>query len=271
MVASPDQVPAKRRLITRGLWAAALVLAAGSCAPTPREEGLLVFAAASLRDALNEIGVLYEDRTGTGAVFNFAGSNVLAQQILAAPDADVFLSADELWMDRVESAGLLEPETRRLVVSNRLVVIANGASSIELATLEELASADFRYLVIGDTEAVPAGRYARAVLTDPRVADGGLWERLADRIVPAADARAALGLVEATPGAIGIVYLSDARAAKSARTLLEVPPELGPRIRYVGAALRGRPELAAARAFLDFLASAEAGAILESHGFSALP
>ncbi len=253
------------------LGLAALALTAGSCAREPTEEPLLVFAASSLRDALSEVGRLFGERTGTPVDFNFAGSNVLAQQLLAAPEADLFLSANEAWMDRVESAGLLAAGTRRPFLSNRLVVVAHRDSPLRLAALSDLAAADFRHLALGDPDAVPAGLYARELLISVETAGGSLWDRLRDRVVAAPNVRAALGLVEAIPDTVAIVYASDVAAAGGARTLLEVPAELTPGIRYVAAAIAGRPRSAEAGAFLEFLSDPRAVATFAAHGFSPLP
>ena len=150
--------------------ALALTLFAACGGPQPSEEPeaaapaepvreVTVFAAASLRDALQEIGELY-GRVGGGApVFNFAGSNELAQQILAAPQADAFLSANEKWMDEVETAGRVAEGTRSALLSNRLVVVARTDAEFEVAGAADLATLTYRHLVLADPDAVPAGIY----------------------------------------------------------------------------------------------------------------
>lgn len=251
-------------VLTAGM---AALFACASCGPGESEDGqVAVFAAASLRDALQDLAGPFEDRTGVRAVFNFAGSNVLARQIEAAPTADVFLSANEAWMDHVEQAGRIVPETRRTFLSNRLVVIAHGDNPIQLESPIGLVKADFRFLSMGDPEAVPAGRYARRYLQSV----GGsrrLWDRLKGKAAPAPDVRAALALVEADPEILGIVYRSDAMSSKRVRVLYEVPPGEGPEIRYSGAVVREGGNGAAGRRFLEFVSGAEAARVFEGYGF----
>ena len=158
--------------------------------------GLVVFAAASLRDVVTEIGREYEQQTGTPIVFNFAGSNTLARQIEAAPAADVFLSANPRWVDFIEQRDLVAAGSRIDIASNRLVVIAHRDYPHTIDGLRYFAELPFKYLALANPEAVPAGMYARAELESRKVGDGTLWDRISDRIVPTLDVRAALGLPE---------------------------------------------------------------------------
>jgi molybdate transport system substrate-binding protein len=258
---------------TRALLCVAVIFA--GCSPRPHRGGerreLLVFAAASLKDVLGELSRPFETQTGISPVFNFAGSNVLALQIEASPQsAQVFLSADENWMDHVDKAGLIEPGSRRAFLSNRLVIIANRDNPLQLPSPAQLADADFRYLSLADPEAVPAGRYARRFMEHVAVGDTNLWTRVKDRVAPAPDVRAALALVEAQKEIIGIVYRTDAAISKKVRVVLDVPEELTPAIRYSCACIRNSRDAEAARAFLDFLASPEAVAVFRAHGFVTL-
>ncbi|HEX6884433.1 MAG TPA: molybdate ABC transporter substrate-binding protein, partial [Planctomycetota bacterium] len=163
-----------------------LLLAFASCSPPsgpgPRPE-LLVQAAVSTRDALLALEPGYESAHGVELVFNFGASGDLAGQILAGAPADLFLSADERELARVEAAGLVLADTRRELLSNQLVVIEPAAGpSLFTAPFEpaQLADLRLRFVSIGDPASVPAGRYARAWL-EAR----GLWSRLAARILPA--------------------------------------------------------------------------------------
>lgn len=231
-----------------------LVLSATLACGGARRE-ILVYAAASLRDAVTEAASSFE---GGSVVFNFAGSNTLAQQVLAGAPADLFLSADEKWMDEVERAGRVEPGTRVVLVENALVLVARSDSRLNLASPADLATASYRALALGDPRAVPAGRYAKAAL-------GATWEAVRDRIVPAPDVRAALALVESDPEIVGIVYRTDAAASGKIRTLHLF--ETSPPIRYAAAIVAGAPDPDGARAFLAHLRSREARAVFERHGF----
>lgn len=244
----------------------ALTLPVG-CSPDV-DSGPLVFAAASLQDALREVAEEFERRqSGSRVLFNFAGSNVLARQIEAGASADVFVSADEAWMDDLEERGLLQVGTRRSVASNHLVVISSRDASFEMESISDLTSLQLRHLAMGDPDAVPAGRYARRYLEGIPRGDGNLWQWARPLVVPAPDVRAALALVEADPDIVGIVYASDALVSAKVRVLYEVAPGEGPAIHYVGAvpSHASRPEQG--ESFLRFLCSSDAAAILHRYGF----
>ncbi|TDJ74620.1 MAG: molybdate ABC transporter substrate-binding protein [Planctomycetota bacterium] len=226
-------------------------------------EGLLVFAAASLRDACTELGRSFTARGGATVHFNFAGSNELAYQLLAGAHADVFLSADELQMDRVESAELLAAGSRRALLSNALVVIAPGAERAGPFSPTLLAQAD--RIAIAHPEAVPAGRYARAWLERE-----GIWETVRDRVAPAPHVRGALATVAAGGAPFGIVYRTDASSSDAVCVVFAVPGERVPPIRYPVARLARIEHEAEARAFLEFLAGDAARAIFERHGFGVI-
>lgn len=244
---------------------AGLLLLAGCRAePASSGPGPVVFAAASLGDAMTEIAAAWvADGGGTPRV-NVAGSNVLARQLVAAPGAaDVFLSADEAWLDVLDRQGLLAPGSRRTPVANRLAVIAARGSG--LRPVESAAGLDAltgRRWVLADPEAVPAGRYARGFLER-----AGLWDRLAGRRVPAADVRAALALVAADDTLVGIVYRTDAASDERVEVLYAVPAAAAPEIRYGAAALAAAPHPDVAARFLDFLAGPQATAVFQRLGF----
>lgn len=230
----------------------------------------MVYAAASLRDALFELADRFRAAEGIEPKFNLAGSNVLALQIDAAPAADVYLSADEQWMDFLAERGRIDPGTRRTFLSNRLVIVVNRDHPARRLDPTELAAPGFRFVSLADPEAVPAGRYAREYLAGVAVDGGDLWSALRARVVPAPDVRAALGLVEAEPDIAGIVYRTDARASAKVRVVHEVAPAAGPEIRYAAAVVTGAPNPEAGRRFLAFLESPDARAVFERHGFATI-
>lgn len=235
--------------------------------PQPAGE-LVVFAAASLRDVMLEQAVEFERLAGEALVFNFAGSNVLALQLEASPrSADVFLSANTYWMDRLAETTVVEPSSRVEFLSNRLVVVGARRSSLTVHELSDVAAPEVKYLALGNPRAVPAGIYARAALENVALDSQTLWQRVEARVAPAADVRGALALVEARSDALGIVYRTDARTSKRVRILLEIPASLTPPIVYSAAVLRqsNRPEQAGA--FVRFLRSDAARGIFERHGF----
>ncbi len=203
-----------------------------------------VFAAASLTDALTEIGADYEKRTGERIVFNFAASSTLARQIKDGAPADLFLSADEAKMDQVAVTD------RASVLSNTLVIV--GA---DIKSPRDLAG---KTVAIAEPSSVPAGIYAKQYLVQI-----GSWDAIAPKVVPTDNVRAALAAVQAGNADAAIVYKTDAKG----QFAFEVPREEGPRISYPFAVLRDAENPEGARRFLDHLRSKEALDIFAKHGF----
>ena len=257
------------------LWAIILVLvgsllaACGAQGSSDEKQEVNVFAAASLQDVIKELGQMYHQRTGAVPVYNFAGSNELARQILASSKADVFLTANEDWMNKVQEGGRVVTGTRTTLLSNRLTVVANNDSPYQLSNPADLATLTYRQLVLADPDAVPAGIYAKEWLSSqPNPGGAGtLWDMVSDRVVPALDVRAALALVESDPDLIGIVYRTDVVAADQVRILYEVPETVEPKIVYAAAAISGGPNTDGGRTFVDFLKTAEASDVFRRYGF----
>lgn len=246
-------------------WPALALLAA--CAPSSAPPGLTVYAAASLRDALAELTPELERASGAGVCFNFGSSGDLARQIVAADQADVFFSADEDELERVAAAGLVEPGTRRTLLSNQLVVIEpdDGAPSRFREPFEalQLADPELGLLSLGNPDAVPAGKYARAWLEQR-----GLWARVQAHVLPGVDVRAALAAVESGVVRAGIVYRTDAARSQKVRVVHAVPLADGPSIAYPLAVLAHRPNARAAALLVEALASETALAVFMRHGFA---
>ena len=246
----------------RSFVAALGTLIAGASRAAAGEE-VVVFAAASLSDALREIGAGFEARTSNRVVLSFGGSNDLARQIRAGAPAQVFVSASAERMDEVQAAGFVRPGDRVDLLSNRLVVIVPAGAATAPTKAEDLAAV--HHLALGDPAAVPAGIYARLWLEKR-----GLWERVRPHVVPTLDVRAALAAVESGNADAGIVYKTDAAVSKRVRVALAVPEEEAPRIVYP-AALLATAKGPAARAFFEHLRSPEARAVFERLGFEFLP
>lgn len=238
-------------------------LEAAPAAPPAVE--LTVYAAASLRDALDELGPACGKAAGAALRFNFGASNDLAHQILAANKADVFFSADEAWMDQVAAQGLVDAASRRSLLSNRLVVVAPADSTLSVASAADLAGPGVKRLSLANPDAVPAGKYAKAWLEK-----AGAWEKVKDKVAPTPDVRAALATVESGGVDAGIVYGTDAVIAKGVKVIFSVPVAEGPRVSYPIAALAERPHLESARRAVDCLAGAGGRAVFERHGFIVL-
>jgi len=224
---------------------------------------LLVFAAASLTNVLGELSQAYEKQSGHKVNLSFAASSVLARQIEAGGKADVFLSADQEWMDYLAERKLIDAKTRRDLVGNRLVLIAPADSKAQLTIAPgfKLAEAlgDGR-LATGDPDTVPVGRYARTALTNL-----GVWQSVADRLVRAENVRAALTYVARGEAPIGIVYSTDAQIDPKVRVIATFPDHSHAPITYPAAATASAVPDAAA--FLAFLGSAEAAPVWKKFGF----
>lgn len=220
--------------------------------------GILVFAAASLTESLQDLGKRFEAETGTRVEFSFGGSNDLARQIQAGAPADVFFSADTAKMDAVERAGLVRAADRVDLLSNSLVVVVPAASKAAVRRPEDLAA--LPRIAVADPAAVPAGVYARRWLEGL-----GLWARLEPRIVPTLDVRAALAAVETEAVPAAIAYRTDAAVARAARVAFEA--EGGPTITYVVAPLSSSRRRPAAEAFVRFLQGAAGRAEFRRRGF----
>lgn len=224
---------------------------------------LTVYAAASLTNAIGEIATRYEQAHASKVVTSYAGSSALAKQIDAGAPADVFISADLKWMDYLQGKQKIIPDTRKRLLSNKLVLIAPKGRGFRVKAEKgfDLAKAFDGRLCTGDMESVPAGIYARQALMSL-----GWWNSVKSRIVGTQDVRAALAFVERGECAAGIVYETDAKISGRTEIVAELPDEGHDPVIYPVAAVAGaRPE---ASAFIDYLSSAEAGDIFQKYGFT---
>lgn len=218
------------------------------------QERLLVFAAASLKNGLDEANAA----APVEVVASYAASSALARQIERGAPAQVFISADVDWMDYLEQKSLLLPGSRRDLLGNRLLWVVPASAAVPSDPLSALGPRG--RLALADPHHVPAGKYAKAALQ--RL---GVWSSVEKRIAPAENVRAALALVARGEAPLGIVYETDAKAEPKVTIAGRIDARLHPPIVYPAAALRGATP--AAQRYLAFLASARAAAIFEKHGF----
>ena len=227
--------------------------------------GPLVLAAASLQEALTEAAAAWTARKHARPVISFAGSPALARQIEAGAPADLFIPADEEWMDHVAAKGLLRKGTRAVLLSNRLVLIAPAGSRAILTIGRNFPLArtlGSGRLAMADPVSVPAGKYGKAAL-----ANLGVWPGVAGKIARVENVRAALALVERGEAPLGIVYATDARASAKVRVVGVFPASSHPPITYPLALLKTAPH-PEAEAFRRFLLSSEGKAIFARRGFA---
>jgi molybdate transport system substrate-binding protein len=244
-------------------WIVALLQGGPAHAGAPKNSELLVFAAVSLTNVLGDLSTDWQRKSDVPVKLSFAASSVLARQIEAGGKADVFIAADQEWMDYLQARGLIEKTTRRDLVANRLVLIAPADSRIELkiaAGFPLVAALDGRRLATGDPDTVPVGRYARSALTSL-----GLWNAIQHRLVRADNVRSAMMFVARGEAPLGIVYATDALVDPKVRIVDTFPANTHAPIDYPAAVVNGaRTE---ARQFIEFLASTGARDTWRKHGF----
>ena len=254
----------------RFLGIACLFLAGLVLLPLPAssaDKGPVIFAAASLKDALDAVNAEWSKKSGKSAVISYAGSSVLAKQIEEGAPAAVFISADLDWMDYLADRKLIKPDTRFDLLGNRLVLIAPKDSTLatEIAPGFPLAAliGDGR-LAMANTESVPAGKYGKAALTKL-----GVWDAVKDKVAQAENVRAALLLVSRGESPLGIVYATDAKADPNVKVLGVFPEDTHAPIIYPVAVTVGAKN-ADAEAFVAYLKSPEAKNLFEAQGFKVL-
>ncbi|MEA3541526.1 MAG: molybdate ABC transporter substrate-binding protein [Pseudomonadota bacterium] len=248
----------------------ALALLALLCAPlapaAAQQRGPLLLAAASMQEAMTAAADAWTARGHPRPVLSFAGSSALARQIRAGAPADLFVSADEDWMDDVEKAGLVMRGTRANLAGNRLVLVrpTNARLSLRIGRNMPIARAlgDGR-LAMANPDSVPAGKYGKAALTAL-----GVWPAVAPKVARADNVRAALALVERGATPLGIVYATDARAGNGVAIVGAFPESSHAPIRYPLARLTASRHRDA-EGFRRFLLSATGRSILKRYGFSA--
>lgn len=228
------------------------------------EQPLTVFAASSLKDVLEEAGKSYTAATKTPVRFSFDASSSLARQIEAGSPADVFVSADQEWMDYLATRNLIKAATRSNIVSNSLVLVAPAASTIKLRIapgfgLAKALGSKGR-LATGNPDSVPAGKYAKAALTKL-----GVWNDVKDRVIPADNVRTALNFVALGESPLGIVYATDARVSGKVRVVDTFPASSHEPIIYPAAATTAAS--ADAAGFVKFLGSDSARILFDKAGF----
>lgn len=241
-----------------------LLLTLPALAQSAEPRPLTVFAAASLKESLDEASAAWTKRSGQKVSISYAGSSALAKQIEQGAPADVFISADGEWMDYLQQRKLIDVGSRANLVGNRLVVIAPADSALRTLPLKPAALrqalGDGR-LAMAETTAVPAGRYGKQALMTL-----GLWDAVSGQLAQADNVRAAMAFVARGEAPLGIVYATDAQAELKVRVVAAIPDKTHGAIVYPVARLARTPP-AATNGFLTFLRSEQAKAIFKRAGF----
>ncbi len=248
-----------------GIFAAFVILLGSSCSPAAAEDKVLtVFAAASMKNALDDIDAAFTARTGVKVSASYAASSTLAKQIEQGAPADIFVSADTDWMDYAVGKKDINESTRVNLLGNSIVLIAPKDSRIDNVTIApgfDLAklAGDGR-IATGDVRSVPVGKYAKAALEKL-----GAWPAAEPKFAMADSVRAALTLVARSEATLGIVYSTDAKVEPGVKIVGTFPADTHSPIIYpVAATANAKPE---AKEYLDYLHSAAAKAVLEKYGF----
>ncbi|HTB01737.1 MAG TPA: molybdate ABC transporter substrate-binding protein [Bradyrhizobium sp.] len=249
-------------------FAALVILCGSALSPAlAQDKSVTVFAAASMKNALDDIDTAFTAKTGVKVAASYAASSTLARQIEQGAPADIFLSADIDWMDYATSKKTINESTRVNLLGNSIVLIAPKDSKIDNVTIEQgfdLAKlAGDGKIATGDVKAVPVGKYAKAALEKL-----GAWQAAEPKFAMAESVRAALTLVARGEAVLGIVYSTDAKVEPGVKIVATFPADSHPPIIYpVAATATAKPEAAS---YLDFLRSSAAKATLEKYGFTYL-
>lgn len=239
-----------------------------SCSPngesTRTEDAtpLMVSAAISLTDALEDIKKVYQKNHNVAITFNLGGSGKLAQQIKHGAPSDVFISANQYWMDTLENEALIIEETRESVTRNRIVLISKRESNLSVSEMKDINNEKVKRIAIGNPASVPAGKYAKQTLKSLH-----LWESIEDRLVYAKDVRQVLTYVETGNAELGFVYASDALLSDEVQVVATAKPTTHDPIIYPAAVIAGTKQKEAAKTFVEFLKTEKAQEIFKKYGF----
>ena len=229
-------------------------------------EKVTVFAAASLTNAMQDIAADYTKAKYVQVVASYASSSTLARQIEAGAPADIFISADQKWMDYAASKNAVDASSRITLLTNSLVVIAPEASAQKPFTISE--KTDWKTLLnggrlaVGDPAHVPAGIYAKEALQKL-----GAWDKVSPMLAPADDVRGALALVERNDAPLGLGYGSDVIASKEVKVVATFPEDSHKKVEYP-MAIVARHDNAAVKAFYEYLKGPQAAAVFKRYGFT---
>jgi molybdate transport system substrate-binding protein len=226
---------------------------------------ILVAAAASLTDALKEVGAAYQAKSRHKVNFNFGASSTLARQIEEGAPTDIFFSADLSQMDRLEQNGRLEPGSRTNLLSNQLVIVVPADSTLVITSPKDLLKSEVKKIALAEPNSVPVGLYTSNYLKRE-----GLWDKVKGKIVPVLDVRATLASVESANVEVGFVYKTDAAISKKVKVVYTVPFDKGPKITYPVAIMKESKKKDAARDFINFLLSPSGKNVFKKYGFVVL-
>ncbi|SJZ58834.1 molybdate ABC transporter substrate-binding protein [Garciella nitratireducens] len=227
---------------------------------------ITVAAAASLTDAMKEIGEIYQEKNPSIKItFNFASSGSLMNQIEEGAPVDLFFSAASKQMDQLQAKNLIDENTRKNILENDLVLITPEDQDHKITSFEDLATQKVKKIALGNPESVPAGQYSKEIIHYL-----GIENQIENKIVEATDVRQVLSWVETGEVDCGIVYSTDAKTSDSVEMVAKAPKDSHTPVIYPAALLKESKNLEQAQKFLDFLSTKEAGEIFETYGFDTI-
>ncbi len=236
---------------------------AGTPQPQVAKVNLTVSAAISLKDALDEVKQIYTaDNPSVSIAINYGASGTLQLQIEQGAPVDVFLSAAPKQMDALDSKGLLLEGTRKDLLRNEVVLIVPKDSSLGISSFQDLTRADVKQVALGEPTSVPAGQYAKEVLTSM-----GIYDAVNSKAVLGKDVRQVLTYVETGNVDAGIVYSTDALSSSKVKVVAQAPPKSHSPVIYPVAVIKSSKNPSAAKQFAAFLSSPKAAAIFHKFGF----
>ena len=238
----------------------AAVLSAGCAGPVAVVN---VSAASSLADAISEINVLYKhERPDVTVITNFGGSGTLQQQIENGAPVDVFISASPAQMDTLQQKYLIVENTRRDLLSNKVVLVVPADSTLGITSFNDLTGDKVKKVAIGDPGSVPAGMYARDIFNEL-----GITDALKSKMVLAANVRQVLQYVESSNVDAGVVFMTDAKISGAVQVVANAPDYINEKVIYPVAVINTGKDRTAAADYEEFLCGNQAGAVFEKYGF----
>jgi molybdate transport system substrate-binding protein len=254
-------------VMTRIRSAALILLLSLTPLSIAHAQDVVVFAAASLKNALDDAALTFARQGGASAKISYAASSQLAKQIESGAPADIFISADLAWMDYLQKRNLIQPTTRKNLLGNELVLVAPAGSGMKIDLkpgIDLVGLLKGGRLAMADPDSVPAGRYGKAALEKL-----GIWQSVAPHVAGAENVRAALLYVDRKETPLGIVYATDAASDPNVEIVGVFPEDTHPPIIYP-AALTAVSKNPAAAKFLAFIESPAATPAFKKQGFTVL-
>lgn len=224
---------------------------------------IYVLAAASLTDVLTELANNYKQETSTEIIFSFASSGALQAQIEASAPADIFFSAAQKQMNALEEKGLIDSETRKDLLENKVVLISPKNSNLNIKSFTDITNSNVKKLGLGEPKNVPVGQYSEEILSNLSILDIAK-----EKAVYGSDVRNVLDWVETAEVDCGIVYATDAKIAKNINIIAEAPEDTHKKVIYPISIIKSSQNKEEAKKFIDYISTDKSKEIFQNYGFT---